>query len=201
MKFHQGVSGTNAIYLILTVKIFMGITSLEERYQSIRSNFPDIHIRLIHCVNRTALIQSEMRTILNSVTPHICAICENKCCEGFPLEGWFSLEDYTLYRIKYGKPVLPVNRTGRATACYFLTPQGCSLPEDMRPFTCVKINCKQISEVLRTLGKDQQFKQLQDDLDRIHREVSQSINSVNSSSPTCPAAAITETASHNKTLF
>ena len=163
----------------------MGIASLEKRYQALSTTVPDIHIRLVHYANITNLIQSEMRTILNSVTPVTCGNCENKCCDGFPLEGWFSLEDYSLYRVKYGKPVLPLNRTGRSTSCYFLTPQGCSLPEDMRPFTCVKINCKQVSEVLRTFGKDQQFNKLQNALDRVHREVSQSINVPSSTDSPC----------------
>jgi hypothetical protein len=165
----------------------MGITLLEKRYQAITADFPDIHTRLMHYADSTVFIQSEMRAILNTVTPAICSTCEQKCCEGFPLEGWFTLEDYALYRVKYGIPTLPPNRTGRATSCYFLTPEGCSLPEDLRPFTCVKINCKKVSEALQALGKDQVFKQLQSSLDTLHREVSQSINNGNGASLTAPA--------------
>ena len=160
----------------------MGITLLEKRYQAITADFPDIHRRLMHFADSTIFIQSEMRAILNTVTPGICRICEQKCCEGFPLEGWFTLEDYALYRVKYGIPTLPPNRIGGATSCYFLTPEGCSLPEDLRPFTCVKINCKKISEALQALGKDQDFKQLQNSLDTLHREVSQNINNGNGAS-------------------
>lgn len=168
----------------------MGITILEKRFQTIAADSPDIHNRLIHFANSTVFIQSEMRTILNTVTPEICGICEHKCCEGFPLEGWFTLEDYSLYRVKYGIPVLPLNRTGGATSCYFLTPEGCSLPEDLRPFTCVKINCKQVNDALQTLGKDQHFIHLQKALDQLHREVSQQINLNNGSSLSHPVSTV-----------
>lgn len=154
----------------------MGITVLEKRFQTIAADIPDIHNRLLHYAKSTVIIQSEMRTILNTVTPDICGACEHKCCEGFPLEGWFTLEDYSLYRVKYGMPVLPFNRIGGPTSCYFLTPEGCSLPEDLRPFTCVKINCKKVNEALKVLGKNQHFCHLQNALDRLHREVSQEIN-------------------------
>jgi hypothetical protein len=160
----------------------MGITILEKRFQTIAADIPDIHTRLIHFAESTVIIQSEMRTILNTVTPDICGPCEHKCCEGFPLEGWFTLEDYSLYRVKYGIPVLPLNRIGGSTSCFFLTPEGCSLPENLRPFTCVKINCKNVTAALKALGKDQHFSHLKKALNRLHREVSQEINLNNGTS-------------------
>ena len=168
----------------------MGITVLERRFQTIAADIPDIHKRLVHYANSTVFIQSEMRTILNTVTPDICGACEHKCCEGFPLEGWFTLEDYSLYRVKYGIPVLPFNRIGGPTSCFFLTPEGCSLPEDLRPFTCVKINCKNVTAALKALGKDLYFCHLQDSLDRLHREVSQEINLDNKISLSQPASKV-----------
>ncbi len=160
----------------------MGITVLENRFQTIAADIPDIHNRLIHYAESTVIIQSGMRAILNTVTPDICGACEHKCCEGFPLEGWFTLEDYSLYRVKYGMPVLPLNQIGGPTSCFFLTPKGCSLQEDLRPFTCVKINCKTVNEALQVLGKNHHFGHLQNALDRIHREVSQVINLNNGTS-------------------
>ena len=127
-------------------------------------------------VNQAETVQNEMRKILNPLTPKICGPCEHKCCEGFPLEGWFSLEDYVLFRVKYGKPIPPLNRIKRDAACYFLTPEGCSLPEDMRPFTCVKINCKTLTESIKSIGEDKRFNKLKSALDKIHHEVSHSIN-------------------------
>jgi hypothetical protein len=168
----------------------MGITILEKRFQTIASDIPEIHKRLIHYANSTVFIQSEMRTILNTVTPKICGACEHKCCEGFPLEGWFTLEDYSLYRVKYGMPVLPPNRIGGPTSCFFLTPEGCSLPEDLRPFTCVKINCKNVNAALKAHGKDQHFSHLQNALDRLHQEVSQQINLDNGVSSSHPASRL-----------
>ena len=157
----------------------MGINTLEKKYQFlIQRAGIDIN-KLLRYANQATIVQNEMRGILNHVTPHICNNCENKCCEGFPLEGWFSLEDYLLFRVKYGKPTPPPNRIERDFACYFLTPEGCSLPEDMRPFTCVKISCKKITDSIKARGEDKRFNQLGCALDKIHREVSHSINGNN----------------------
>jgi len=154
----------------------MCITTLEEKYQHLKNTIHFSPDRLPHYARQASDIQNEMRAILDEATPAFCALCEHKCCEGFPLEGWFSLEDYVLFRLKYSRPVIPYNRINRTTACSFLTPEGCSLPADMRPFTCVKINCEKLNETLRCLGKEYHFNMLRKALDAIHREVSQSIN-------------------------
>ena len=153
----------------------MGITVLEENYQQIKEEFPELRAYLSDCAVRASRIQIEMRAIFNSITPHLCTSCENKCCEGSPLEGWFSLEDYLLFRAKYDKPVSPPNRITHPTACSFVTPHGCSLPEDLRPFTCVKINCSKVTEALKTRGEEEHLKQLIAVLDEIHRDVSSTI--------------------------
>lgn len=154
----------------------MGINTLEEKFQLIiRRKGPEIAY-LSRYVNQAETVQNGLRKILNHFTPQICGQCDNKCCEGFPLEGWFSLEDYVLFRAKYGKPIPPPNRIKHDTACYFLTPEGCSLPEDMRPFTCVKTNCDTLTESIKSIGKYQQFNQFKSALDKIHREVSHRIN-------------------------
>lgn len=157
----------------------MGISTLEKKFQLILQKTGAEIVHFSQHVNHATHIQNEMREILNQVTPHICSHCENKCCEGFPLEGWFSLEDYVLFRMKYGKPIPPPNRIKRDTACYFLTPEGCSLPEDMRPFTCVKINCEQLTESIKAIGKIKRFNQLKNSLEKIHKEVSPIINNNN----------------------
>jgi hypothetical protein len=153
----------------------MGITLLEENYQRIRDGHPALTAYFTGCAERASFIQIEMRSIFNHITPHLCTPCENKCCEGFPLEGWFSLEDYTLFRTKHEKPVSPPNRINHPTACSFVTPRGCSLPEDLRPFTCVKINCSKVTEALKDRGEEEHFKQLITVLDEIHRDISSTI--------------------------
>ena len=153
----------------------MGITVLEENYQRVRAGHPALTASLAYCAELAARIQSEMRSIFNQITPYLCTACENKCCEGFPLEGWFSLEDYILFRTKYARPIAPANRINRPTACSFVTPQGCSLPEDLRPFTCVKINCSKVTEMLRERGEEEHFNHLITGLDAIHRDVSSRI--------------------------
>lgn len=153
----------------------MGITVLEENYQRMREGHPALNAYLADCAELAALIQIELRGIFNHITPYLCTACENKCCEGFPLEGWFSLEDYILFRTRYARPVSPANRVSRPTACSFVTPQGCSLPEDLRPFTCVKINCSKVTEGLRERGEEEHFNQLITGLDAIRRDVSSRI--------------------------
>jgi len=150
----------------------VGINTLEEKFQSIikRDRVEISHFS--RYVNQATQVQNEMRKVLNQLTPHICGYCENKCCEGLPLEGWFCLEDYILFRVKYGKPIPPINRIKRDTCCYFLTPEGCSLPEDLRPFTCVKINCEKLTESIKSKGEYKRFNQLKSALDEIHKEVS-----------------------------
>jgi hypothetical protein len=150
----------------------MGITVLEENYQRIREGHPTLTAYLTDCAERAARIQIEMRSIFNHITPYLCTVCENKCCEGFPLEGWFSLEDYILFRTKYARPVPPPNRINNSSACSFVTQKGCSLPENLRPFTCVKINCSKVTEVLRERGEEEHFNKLKTGLDAIHRDVS-----------------------------
>jgi len=154
----------------------MSIESLEERYQNLKQGIEVSGKHLSRCALRASAIQNHMRAILSEVAPELCGACEHKCCEGFPLEGWFSFEDYVLFRLKYGKPAIPRNRIRRDTACYFLTPEGCSLPADMRPFTCVKVNCQPLNDVLRCSGQEHHFNLLRKALDAILFEVSQSIN-------------------------
>jgi hypothetical protein len=153
----------------------MGITLLEENYQHIRDRYPTLTPHLTDCAERASLIQIELRNIFNHITPHLCTPCENKCCEGFPLEGWFSLEDYVLFRVKYAKPVSPPNRINHPTACSFATLHGCSLPEDLRPFTCVKINCSKVTDAIKDRGEEEHFNKLITALDAIHRDVSSTI--------------------------
>jgi len=153
----------------------MGITILEDNYQQIKEGFPTLRAYLADCAERASHIQIEMRAIFKHITPHLCTSCENKCCEGFPLEGWFSLEDYALFRAKYDKPVAPPNRINLPTACSFVTPHGCSLPEDLRPFTCVKINCSKVTDAIKDCGEEQYFNKLIKALDAIHRDVSSTI--------------------------
>jgi hypothetical protein len=46
----------------------------------------------------------------------------------------------------------------------------------MRPFTCVKVNCQTLNDVLRQGGKEHNFNLLRKSLDAILFEVSQRIN-------------------------
>ena len=166
----------------------MSIDTLEEKYQHLQQEILSAGERLTRCALQASAVQNQMRAILGEVAPGFCGPCEHKCCEGFPLEGWFSFEDYVLFRIQYGKPAIPPDRVMRDTACSFLTPEGCSLPADMRPFTCVKVNCEQINDALQRSGKEQHFNLLRKALDAILREIATSFteNSVEGRHPDHP---------------
>jgi len=151
----------------------MSIDSLEEKYRQRQREIEIAGKHLSRCALLASAVQIQMRAILNEAAPGFCGPCEHKCCEGFPLEGWFSFEDYVLFRIKYGKPALPPDRIESDTACSFLTPGGCSLPADLRPFTCVKINCELLNHALKCNGKEHHFNRLRKALDAILLEVSQ----------------------------
>lgn len=153
----------------------MGITALEEKYQLILQESAIDSAHLLRYTERASVVQSEMREILNQLTSHLCSHCKHTCCEGSPVDGWFSLEDYALFRVKYGIPTPPTNHVMRDRGCSFLTPGGCSLPENMRPFSCVKVNCEELKESLNSLGEVQRFNQLKDSLDDIQWEVHQLI--------------------------
>jgi len=157
----------------------MGITTLEENYQLLRQKEITDSALLIRYADQASAVQIEMREILDQLTPQPCSDCERTCCEGFPVEGWFSLEDYALFRVKFGIPALPANRIRRDTACSFLTPEGCALREDLRPFPCVKVNCERLKESLIIAGKVERFNQLKDILDTIQWEVHQLITKNN----------------------
>jgi hypothetical protein len=150
----------------------MSIESLDEKYQHLLQEIQSAGERLSRCALQASAVQHQMRAILSEVAPDFCGPCEHKCCEGFPLEGWFSFEDYVLFRIQYGKPAIPADRVMRDTACSFLTPDGCSLPADMRPFTCVKVNCEQINDALQRSGQEHRYNLLRKALDAILRDVS-----------------------------
>jgi hypothetical protein len=150
----------------------MSIESLEEKYRHLQGKIETAGQQLSRCSLQASAVQHQMRVILGEVAPDFCGPCEHKCCEGFPLEGWFSFEDYLLFRIQYGKPTIPPDRVMRDTACAFLTPDGCSLPADMRPFTCVKVNCEQINDALQCSGEEHRYNALRKALDAIIRDVS-----------------------------
>ncbi|MBW1853454.1 MAG: hypothetical protein JRJ00_02040 [Deltaproteobacteria bacterium] len=154
----------------------LGINILEEKYQLILQNGRVPSDQFSQWASNAANIQEEIRSILNHLTSRLCSQCEHVCCEGFPVEGWFSVEDYILFRAKYDKPIPPLNRIERDTACFFLAPGGCSLPEDLRPFTCVKINCEKLTDSIKAQGKEHRFNQLKNSLDDIRREVSLTIH-------------------------
>jgi hypothetical protein len=88
-----------------------------------------------------------------------------------PIDGWFTAEDYCAYRMLYEAPHRYKAISGEHGNCSFLSLDGCSLPEDMRPLACVKVNCEKLNTILKAQGKISVFKQYCEALDDIQVEL------------------------------
>jgi len=118
-----------------------------------------------------ARLQQQMRKLFAPAAQALCAACTTKCCSGMPIEGWFTAEDYFAYRMLYDVPVALMAEAPEWGSCSFLQPHGCSLPEDMRPLACVKVNCPALNRELEERGDMGAFKQLCDQLDDIQTKL------------------------------
>ncbi len=149
----------------------MGLELLEEKYQSYTRQYPENVARLKELTQRVIEIQTDMRKLLDDITPLLCKDCKAPCCQCMPVEGWFTESDYFLYRMRYDAPFdLKVDH-GLERGCAFLGETGCVLPGDIRPFPCVKVNCESVSRELERRGRLETFKKLFDALAGVQEEV------------------------------
>lgn len=154
----------------------MGIEVLEEKYQRYRSQNPDNIKKFDEIAKRVAFVQEEMRVLFDDLTPLLCKDCKAPCCQCMPVEGFFTENDYFIYRSFYDAPFdLKVDH-GIETGCAFLGEKGCVLPVDIRPFPCVKVNCKALRDELDKKDRLVKFKGLYDDLEKIQKEIWALIN-------------------------
>ncbi|MCX8044014.1 MAG: hypothetical protein N3B18_07820 [Desulfobacterota bacterium] len=98
-------------------------------------------------------------------------MCKAPCCQCLPVDGWFTECDYFLFRMLYPAPVdlRAVGHDGKS--CFFLGERGCRLPSDMRPFPCVKVNCKNVIEELKRYGRLDAFTALNNELEQLQEKV------------------------------
>jgi len=143
----------------------MGIKLLEERFQQYRRKYPQNLSELAFLAREISDHQQSIRKLLSNIP--VCAECSASCCIGMPCDGWFTSLDYFAYRMLYDFPEALKVSSGEWRSCSFLTPSGCSLPEDMRPFPCVKVNCAHLNRVLEERGELSEFKKLCGALDNI----------------------------------
>jgi hypothetical protein len=149
----------------------MGLEILEEKFQRHLRRFPDQVSTLQSIAMRVASVQQEMRRILNRITPRLCAACSSSCCRCMPVEGWFTEGDYFTYRMLYDPPFALRISSADPRGCAFLGPGGCVLPEDMRPFPCVKVNCTVVARELEAGGLAGDFMRQYEALGRLQEEI------------------------------
>jgi len=138
----------------------MGIELLEEKYQNFKTRYPRFLPELKELAQQIAQLQMTMRKLFAPIAPALCAACTTKCCSGMPIEGWFTPEDYFAYRMLYDMPSALKAEPQLWGSCSFLKPDGCALPENMRPLACVKVNCPALNLKLEERGELEEFKRL-----------------------------------------
>jgi len=149
----------------------MGLEILEDKFQRYLQQFSERRPLLHSLAVRVASVQLEMRRILNRITPQICGACISSCCRCMPVEGWFTEGDYFAYRMLHDAPFALRLGSAATGGCAFLGPAGCALPEDLRPFPCVKVNCAAIAAELEARGLEGEFMRLHADLSALQEEI------------------------------
>ncbi len=145
----------------------MGIEALEDKFQHYKEKYSQNIAELKSLALQIVELQQQIRNLLRDITPNLCTACESKCCSGMPIEGWFTAEDYFAYRMLYDAPHdLKISSSDQFN-CSFLTATGCSLPENMRPLACVKVNCVNLNRMLKEKDKLAEFKKICEELDEI----------------------------------
>jgi hypothetical protein len=154
----------------------MGLSILEKKFLEYSKNYPDNILKLKTVAGEIAGIQKKMRNLLKGITETVCSACSASCCSCMPVEGWFTEHDYFVFRLCYDAPFdLKVSNPSESN-CAFLCEGGCALPEDMRPFPCVKVNCKLVNSELENNGRIEEFKRLNDDLGMLQKQIWKIIN-------------------------
>ncbi len=150
----------------------MAIAVLESRFQEYCSCNPGNVSRLRALGVSVTVVQKRMRQLLGGITDIKCGACEHSCCECMPVEGWFTENDYFIYRMFYEAPFsLMIKGEAGGNKCAFLGSHGCSLPEDIRPFPCVKVNCLLIDRELEEKGRLYEFKELIAEINRLQHRI------------------------------
>lgn len=149
----------------------MGIDLLEKKFQKYAAACPHNLDRLREIAGQVSRIQQSMRRLFADITPVLCSACAAPCCQCMPVEGWFTESDYILYRMLHDAPFALRAARHDGRSCLFLGAGGCVLPEDMRPFPCVKVNCRKVSDVLAKRGLLDEFNRLNSELELLQDAV------------------------------
>jgi hypothetical protein len=149
----------------------MGIEILENKFKDFAARCSRHLPQLKELALNIAQLQIQMRKLFDPIAPALCTACTTKCCSGMPIEGWFTAEDYFAYRMLYDVPEALKAEAPIWGSCSFLKPDGCALPENMRPLACVKVNCPPLNRALEERGQIAEFKRLCSELDDIQTQL------------------------------
>ena len=149
----------------------MGLEILEKKYQHFREAFPEKMPALHLIAQQVADVQLRMRDVLDGVTAAVCPQCVHSCCRCMPVEGWFTESDYFIYRTRHAAPFALRVQQLQGTGCAFLSSTGCVLPADVRPFPCVKVNCREVTAALEEHGRAAAFTSLYHALSMLQEQI------------------------------
>ncbi|MCP4714991.1 MAG: hypothetical protein GY868_07730 [Deltaproteobacteria bacterium] len=149
----------------------MGIKLLEKRYQDYIKRYPENVKELKKLALQAKQIQLRMRELLDVITAEVCPECNSSCCMCMPVEGWFTDGDYYLYRMLFDAPFeLRVNHAWER-GCAFLSERGCVLDPQLRPFPCVKVNCKAVTSALEKSNALDAFNRFYEEISALQEEI------------------------------
>ncbi|MCP4200110.1 MAG: hypothetical protein GY762_23455 [Proteobacteria bacterium] len=151
--------------------VCIGLDLLEKRFKEYANAHPENIDRIRTIAYEVARVQTEIRKHIDGITCRICPDCKASCCKMMPVDGWFTENDYFVYRVLHQAPfdIRAARETGEG--CRFLGPEGCLLPLDTRPFPCVKVNCAALVEELEKSGDNEQVNKLLDEMDALQKQL------------------------------
>ena len=149
----------------------MGLELLEKRFKDYEREHPESIEKLRSIAREVSRVQIEIRNLIDGITSRICPSCKASCCKMMPVDGWFTENDYFVYRVLHDAPFDIRESSNEDMGCRFLGPEGCLLPPDIRPFPCVRVNCQALVEELELSGDNEKINRLIDEMDALQKKI------------------------------
>jgi hypothetical protein len=151
--------------------ICMGLDLLEKKFKAYAEEHPENIEKIRSIAQDVSRVQTEIRKLIDAITGRICPSCKASCCKMMPVDGWFTENDYFVYRVLHDAPFDIRAASKPDMGCRFLGPKGCLLPPDIRPFPCVKVNCAALVEELELCGDKEKVNRLIDEMDELQKQI------------------------------
>jgi hypothetical protein len=133
----------------------------------------DLHPKAIDIAMQLEALLSEVILLQKDYVAQLCPVCEESCCQR--VSYLFDEKDLIFARV-LGRNGVPERRCNTSDAgCPYLSPTGCLLSPEIRPFTCHRYLCsaleaemaKRNPSLVSTLKK--KFRMLEDLRGRLWR--------------------------------